>query len=220
MTSQTPQKDLRPTRAEKVEPRVNGVYDLPSPNRVAGWAIDRADPEASVAVEIFREGILVQRTRADRHRPDLERGGIGTGRYGFSVNLDPPIPPEMAFTLTVRAVTADGTAGPLRPTGEATPNDDPLLRLLERTFDQTVALKGEIGKLRRSVEAGGEPPDLAEMTAFLERIEVVQARLDGVAAVTETPADPSVGPGLRAAVGVALAMSGLALALGLWSVFG
>ena len=220
MTSQAPQKDVRPDRAAPADIRVNGVYDLPSPSRVSGWAIDRADPDAAVEVEIFREGALLQRTRADRFRPDLERGGIGTGRYGFSVDLDPPIPPEMVFTLTVRAVTSDGRSGPLRPTGEAAPNDDPLLRLLERTFDQTVALKGEIGKLRSSVATSREPPDLAELTAVLERIEVVQARLDGVAAETKAPDDPSVGPGLRNAVGIALAMSALALALGLWSVFG
>ncbi|HCQ63920.1 MAG TPA: hypothetical protein DIU07_01515 [Rhodobacteraceae bacterium] len=220
MTSQAPAKNLRSDRAAPAAVRINGVYDLPSPSRIAGWAIDRADPDAAVEVEIYREGALLQRTRADRFRPDLERGGIGTGRYGFSVDLDPPVAPEMVFTLTVRAVTGDGTSGPLRPTGEATPNDDPLLRLLERTFDEMAVLKADIATLRRSVEAGGDPPEHKEIVAVLDRIEVVQARLDGAAAVTQTPADPAVGPGLRTAVGIALAMSALALVLGLWSVFG
>ena len=220
MTSQAPQQDSPPTQTAPSASRVNGVFDLPSPSRLAGWAIDRADPDATVEVEIYREGALLLRTRADRYRPDLERGGIGTGRYGFSVDLDPPIAPEMIFALSVRAVTGDGVSGALRATGEAAPNDDPLLRLLERTFDRTAALGADIGGLRRSVEASSEPPDLTEMAAILERIEVVQARLDGVGAVTDVPTDPSVGPGLKAAVGIALAMSSLALALGLWSVFG
>lgn len=220
MTSQAPQKVVQPTQTVPTAARVNGVYDLPTPNRVAGWAIDRADPDAAVEVEIYRDGALLVRTRADRFRPDLERGGIGTGRYGFSVALDPPVAPEMAFALSVRAVAGDGTSGPLRATGKAAPSDDPIRSLLERTFDQTAALRADIDGLRRSVEASGEPPDLTEMAAFLERIEVVQARLDGVAAVTEPPSDPSVGPGLRAAVAIALAMSTLAVVLGLWSVFG
>lgn len=219
MTSLAPQKDLRPVDAGPAETRVNGVYDLPTPGRVSGWAIDRADPEAVVEVEVCREGKVLGRTRADRHRPDLERGGIGTGRYGFSVTLDPPIEPEMIFTLSVRGITADGTTGPLRATGEAAANDDPLLRLVERLFEQTASLRTEIAGLRRAVERGAAPVDTGETKAILERIEVVQARLDGAAATREAPSDPAVGPGLRIAVGAALVLSTLALFIGLWSVF-
>lgn len=220
MTSQAPQKDLQPKSAEPVAGRVNGVYDLPSPNRVAGWAIDRADPGATVEVEVCNAGEVLQRVRADRYRPDLERGGIGTGRYGFSVDLDTPVAPGMAFALTVRAVTRDGVSGPLRATGKAAPSNDPVQALLERTFDQTAALKVEVGKLRRAVESRRAPADVTDLAAVLDRIEVVQARLDGVAAETEAPSDPSVGPGLRIAIGGALALSTFAVVLGLWSVFG
>lgn len=218
MTSLAPQKDLEPDRATPAESRVNGVYDMPSPGRISGWAIDRSDPDASVEVEVCREGALVCRVRADRHRPDLERGGLGTGRYGFSVDLDPPVPPEMVFTLSVRAVTADGASGPLRATGEAAPNDDPLLRLVERGFDQTAALRAEVAALADALKARPAPTDTAATTAILERIEVVQARLDGVAAGGEAPADPAVGPGLRLAIAAALAMSMVAVLLGVWSV--
>ena len=221
MTAPVPQNtDTQPDRATPATARVNGVYDLPSPTRLSGWAIDRADPNAAVEVEIRRDGAPVLRTRADRYRPDLERGGIGTGRYGFSVDLDPPVAPEMTFSVSVRAVTGDGISGPLRATGKAAASEDPLRSLVERTFNQAAALRAEIGGLRRSVEASREAPDLDEMAAVLERIEVVQARLDGAAAVTEPPSDPPVGPGLRLAVGGALAMSTLALVLGLWSVLG
>lgn len=220
MTSQAPQHDLKPNRAEAVEARVNGVFDLPAPNRVAGWAIDRADPDASVEVEVYNGGVLLGRARADRYRADLERGGIGTGRYGYAIDIDPPIAPGMAFALSARALTGDGVSGALRATGAAAPSEDPQRALLERTFAETSALRAEVDKLRRSIETRREPADIAEIAAALERIEVVQARLDGVAATSEPPDDPSVGPGLRLAVGIALAMSALALVLGLWSVFG
>lgn len=224
MSSAPLQKSTPPTTSPAQTPasagRINGVYDLPTPGRLAGWAIDRAEEAAAVTVEVYREGKLVKRTRADRHRPDLERGGIGTGRYGFSVDLDPPIAPGMAFALSVRAVTGDGVSGPLRATGKAAPSEDPLRALVERIFDQNATLRSEVRDLRRAVEAMEVPKDHGETAAMLERIELVQARLDGAAAATRTPSEPPVGPGLRLAVGIALGLSVLAVILGLWSVFG
>lgn len=225
MTAEIVQKPTAPTRAAAntatapATGRVNGVYDLPNPGRIAGWAIDRANEAAAVEVEIYREGKLLKRLRADRHRPDLERGGIGTGRYGFSLDLDPPVAPGMAFTLSVRAVTSDGVAGALRPTGQAAPNDDPVQTLLARSYDQTAALRDDLRTLKRAVEAIGAGADQRDTRAMLERIELVQARLDGAAATARPVADPAIGRGLRLAVGVALGLSLVAVILGLWSVF-
>ena len=55
--------------------RVYGVVDLLRDNRIAGWAIDRADAAAAVTVDIHRNGRLISSVVADRHRPDLEKGG-------------------------------------------------------------------------------------------------------------------------------------------------
>ncbi len=190
---------------ETEQNRVNGVFDLPAPGRVSGWAIDRADPDATVEVELCRDGELIAKVRADRHRPDLERGGIGTGCYGFSVELDPPMDPAFAFTLTARAITADGASGPLRPVAKATPSDDPTRQLLERIYAQMAELRMDIDGLRDT--------DTAQT---LERIELAQARLDLIAA--EVPAPAPQGSGFRAAVTVSLVASMAALGLGLWSV--
>ena len=70
----------------EVGPRVYGVVDVVRPDRIAGWAIDRADSAAAVDVDIRREGRLVATVRADRPRRDLEKGGVGTGRYGFAAS--------------------------------------------------------------------------------------------------------------------------------------
>ena len=126
----------------------------------------------------------------------------------------------MVFTLSVRAVTGDGVSGALRATGEATPNDDPLCACWNGPSTRRPRSEPKSAGCAGRSRPAREPPDLTEVTAVLERIEVVQARLDGVAAVTDMPDDPAVGPGLRVAVGIALAMSTLALVLGLWSVFG
>ena len=204
--------------ARGAQQRINGVYDLPAPGRIAGWAIDRADPEACVEVVIRREGRTVARVRADNYRPDLEKGGIGTGRYGFSVEIDPPLAPGMGFTVTADAIASDGAAGPLRATGAARPGEDPERALLERLFLAVTAMQAGIDRLGTAVAAPAADP--GALAATLARVEVVQARLELALAAVETPRPPRPGPGLRAAVGLALTLGAAALALGLWSVFG
>ncbi len=196
--------------------RVNGVFDLPSASRVAGWAIDRADPEAAVTVEIYQEDRRLAKVTADRHRPDLERGGIGTGRYGFSVELDLPVEPGLEFTLTARAVAADGTSGPLRPTGVLAPGEDAMRRLVERLYLRVADLSARLDRL--AAERGA--PDLPREAAdILARIELVQARLDlsAAASAAAAPAPPD-GSWLGRAVWAALALGCVALALGLRSL--
>lgn len=204
--------------------RVNGVYDVPAPGRISGWAIDRADPEASVQVEIRRAGVLVGAARAERHRPDLERTGVGTGRYGFSIEIDPPVEPEMAFALDVRAITADGLSGRLRGIGAAAPSGDPARRLQERTFQEIAGLRADLADIRQVVDRPVTDirghAEVEEIQTALDRIELVQARLDLSLVPLDLPAAPSsTGAGLRWAVIMALGLSALALALGLYSVF-
>jgi hypothetical protein len=195
-------------------PRINGVLDVPRANRVAGWAIDRADPAAAVTVTILREGRLVGEVRADAHRPDLERGGIGTGRYGFAVDLDPPLEPGFEFTVTAIARADDGTSGEIRAVGRARPSDDAARRLAERTFAELtqlrVAVQAVAGRQDRDVD-----PRLVEA---LERVEVTQARLEQAIATTEPQPRRTSSRGLAVAVGVALATGIGSLGLGIWSM--
>ncbi|MBP7003178.1 hypothetical protein, partial [Amaricoccus sp.] len=121
-------------------PRVYGVIDVLRPDRVSGWAIDRADAAAAVEIEILREGAPVARVRADRERRDLARGGVGTGRYGFSAPLDPPLEPGFEFTLRVRARTVDGDVADLRRAAATGAAPDPDRRLLERLYEELRAL--------------------------------------------------------------------------------
>ena len=75
--------------------------DVIRPDRIAGWAIDRADSQAALEIDVRREGRLVATVRADRFRKDLERGSVGTGRYGFACELTPPLEPGFEFTVSV-----------------------------------------------------------------------------------------------------------------------
>lgn len=185
-------------------PRIYGVIEAVRGNRVAGWAIDRADSTAAVDIEVRREGKLVATVRADRLRRDLERGGVGSGRYGFACELDPPIQPGFEFTVTATARTADGATCELGRAGVKDAERPPELRLVERIFE--------------IVSAPSEPPQAPDLEAAIERLEVVQARIEAALAAVDAPQPPSL-TGLKAVAGVSLAVALVSLAIGLVSMW-
>lgn len=189
--------------------RINGVIDVPRPGRVSGWAIDRGDPDAAVTVRIAREGRLVGEVRADGYRPDLERGGIGTGRYGFALDLKEPLEPGFEFTVTAMARADDGTSGELRRIGRAKSAENPGQRLAERLFEEFVRLRIAIGRETRTANA--------PLCDVVERIEVVQARIE-MALSTIEPPQRSGTRGLVVAVTLSLLIGAASLGLGLWSI--
>lgn len=211
---------LRPPQQQTEQLRLNGVYDIPALGRVAGWAIDRADPSASVQVEVYREGKRIGTTQADRYRKDLEQGGIGTGRYGFTMDLDPPLGPGMAFTIEVRAVAQDGANGPLRATGSAVSPEDPATRILERTFMRVAELSERMDSVSATPVAVPDPPDTVALEAALERIELVQARLELTLASSDVPESGSEARGLQVIAKLSMLVGTVALAVGLYSIFG
>lgn len=190
-------------------PRIHGVVDAIRPDRVAGWAIDRADPAAHVTVRLEREGRQVAEAPADRPRKDLEKGGVGTGRYGFSLRLDPPLEPGMEFTLAIVARTGDGEELRLRPTRAAA--RPPESRLQERIFAELVETRALVAALEPRLTAAGP-----EVVAALERVELIQARLEAAAAALDAPPQPGLG-GLRVTAGAALLVAAVSLALGIAS---
>lgn len=198
-----------PLEGADAGPRIYGVVDVLRNDRVAGWAIDRGDSGAAVEVDIRREGSLLATVRADRHRKDLERNEVGTGRYGFACPIEPPLDPGFEFTLSVTARTPDGATAELKRAGGAAAAADPERRILERIFD-------EICRIRREA-----PPDEAgtadRLMELVHRLEVAQARveagLDGI-----EPPQPRL-TGLRILVGASLAIGLGSLALGLYSMW-
>lgn len=194
-------------------PRLYGVIDILRPDRIAGWAIDRSDSAAAVDVEVFREGRVVARVRADRHRADLEKGGIGTGNYGFRAEIDPPLEPGFEFTIAAFCVVADGSRGELKRVGAAARAPGPDQRLLERIFTAVT-------------EPAPPPPppqiarqELERLNEAVARIEVAQARLEAVLAGVEPPAVPPRDGGLKAMVAGAVVFGIVSLGVGLYSLF-
>ena len=199
---------LDPPEAEAaVGPRLYGVVDVLRGDRIAGWAIDRADSGAAVEIEIHREGALVETVRADRLRRDLERGGVGTGRYGFVCRLHPPLDPGFEVTVSAVARTADGVTAELRRTGSAGGGDGGgERRLVERIFEL----------VSRPAEPPAPPVEVDRLEDILHRLEVAQARIEASLAAVAAP--PAAGTGLKLMLALALATAALSLGLGLVSM--
>lgn len=199
-----------------IGPRVYGAFDLARPDRAAGWAIDRASASATVEVDLYREGKRIATLRADRHRPDLEKGGVGTGRYGFVAEISPPIEPGFEFTVTAVARAADGTTGPLKRTGSRSGSVAPEQRVVERIFEEVTALG------RAAPPAPPPPPAVAELdrlTEFATRIEMIQIRLEAALSAVTPPKPRNDVRGLRRIVLATIAIALGSLGLGLYSMF-
>jgi hypothetical protein len=187
-----------------VGPRIYGVVDIVRPTRIAGWAIDRSDKAASVEIDVRREGKLLATVQADRPRRDLERGGVGTGRYGFICELNPPIQPGFEFTVTATARTTDGVTCELRRTGQKDDERPTELRLVERIFE--------------IVSQPSEPDPARDLAAAIERIELLQLRLEAALGAIDAPRPPSQ-TGLRIVAGLSLGVALTSLAIGLVSMW-
>lgn len=184
-------------------PRLYGVVDVLRTDRIAGWAIDRTDSSAALDVEIQREGRKVAIVRADRPRADLVKTGVGTGRYGFACELDPPLEPGFEFTVAAVAHAADGASLELRRSGSRGGRGDPERRLVERLYEEV-----------KAVRAAQEAP-IESLLALVERLEITQARLEAAIGRVEPPEHVS-GPNL--VLWLAVAIAGVSLTLGMLSL--
>jgi hypothetical protein len=77
-------------RAAHAAPGLKGSLDRAEAGRVEGWAQAEGHPEAPVCLDVLVDGVMAATVLANRHRPDLERAGLGSGRHAFSLALDLP----------------------------------------------------------------------------------------------------------------------------------
>ncbi len=196
-------------------PRIYGVIDVLRSDRIAGWAIDRSDSAAALDVDVLREGRVIRTVRADRHRADLEKGGIGTGRYGFRAEIAPPLEPGFEFTLVIVARAPDGASAALKRVGAAAGAQDPATRVLERIYERVAQLP--TGAERP--EAASVSADVGRLTLVVERIETAQGRIEAALASIEPSAPTVHGHGLRAIVFAALGVAVLSLSIGVYSLW-
>ena len=112
---------------------LSGGVDLIDRYGLQGWVQETADPESPVTLLLKVDGHVASRTLANLYRPDLEKAGIGSGRYGFALKLDELSPFEPHTIELVR----EGDDAPVN----GTPQTIPAVTMLDDTLqDHLVAL--------------------------------------------------------------------------------
>lgn len=133
-----------------------GTVDEVTPGRIAGWAWEADQPDASVMVDIFDGDEHLASVRAGLERPDLQALGMGNGRHGFAIEFGPSVLPLAQHRIHVRR-QADGAELHRSPW---------TLRRDEAGFDASAS-----GLLARQVAAecdwARSPADLAPALATL-----------------------------------------------------
>ena len=188
-------------------PRVYGVIDVLRANRIAGWAIDRADSAAAVSIEIRREGAArgdgARRPAPPRPRARRRRDRALRLRLRARTRR---CEPGFEFTVSATARTADGAACELRRAGAGDDEASAERRLMERIFALVSRVPDEAAERQDKLEAA------------IDRLELVQARIEAALAAVEPPPAPAVA-GLRAIAGLAVAVALVSLGIGLVSMF-
>ncbi|MGC2780251.1 MAG: glycoside hydrolase family 99-like domain-containing protein, partial [Bradyrhizobium sp.] len=89
VVSPLPAPDQGAAKAPRHERRtaVRAYVDALQPNLISGWAWDEADPSGEVEIFAFAKQVLVAQGIARNMRQDLKDAGVGTGKYGFVLNL-------------------------------------------------------------------------------------------------------------------------------------
>lgn len=77
--------------ASVVRERVKFHVDRSSRKRIEGWCVDLDSPDRQIVVGLYAGGELKVTARADVFREDLKSAGIGTGRHGFRLDLEPGV---------------------------------------------------------------------------------------------------------------------------------
>lgn len=90
-----------------------GNLEYVSRDRISGWARVPGDL-GPVALNVFANGIPLDRVIAETYRWDLAQAGIGEGRHGFELQLAAPLSPLVRHVVEVRR-EADGASIPGSP---------------------------------------------------------------------------------------------------------
>ena len=83
-------------------PAYFGAHDVADCHHIAGWAYDKSDPDAVVAVAIYDGDSLLATLTAIDFRPDLLNAGIGNGFYSFEYITPPTLKDGQPHSIRVK----------------------------------------------------------------------------------------------------------------------
>ena len=112
---------------------LTGFFEAANASVLIGWVWDSSQPNRRVSVGIYDDATLIATVVADQLRPDLEKGRIGDGRYGFRVATPDALRDGKSHTLHARPV---GTEYELR--------QSPRVAILANAQPRTETTKAEV----------------------------------------------------------------------------
>jgi glycosyltransferase involved in cell wall biosynthesis len=100
---------------------IRGFVEYISLEAISGWAWNPDDPDYSVALRIYDNGIAIGEVVADGYRRDLEAAKIGNGRHGFSWIVPGGLSPAITHNIEVRHISDSSELIGVKQTIDADP---------------------------------------------------------------------------------------------------
>ena len=143
---------------------LQGFLDSVSRTRLHGWVRDVAHPDASVSILVTANDRLLDRTVANVYRADLVEAGVGQGKFGFDITVNPPLSPARSWLIHVRSEAS----------GEDLPGS-PVRLQASNEFDEAARLA-----FSAALDGFGSEAELDSRIDFLasERDRLLQRRAD------------------------------------------
>ena len=92
--------NAEPTASQ--QPELVADQDDADCRTITGWAMDYLLPGRAISVDVIGDDILIATVSASQFRQDVLDEGIGTGRYGFSVNTPPALKDGQPHRIVLR----------------------------------------------------------------------------------------------------------------------
>ena len=158
---------------------LTGAIEALDDEVVEGWALDTADPDHPLVLQLLVDGVVAAATTPDRFRRDLQDAYGGHGRFGFRLAL-PPFPSREARSGRPVRVDLVEQASQVRLASQLLVRD-PQPRL--DALAHVAALLEEIKERLVAVEA--QAPQARAMASFSVRSYDAYRRAYGVRAPRE-----------------------------------
>ncbi|KQS30684.1 hypothetical protein [Dyadobacter sp. Leaf189] len=79
-----------------------GTFEGSDCYKISGWVRDKNNTNTALKVEIMDGNTILSTVVAEKYRADLKSKGLGTGNYGFSIDVPPSLKDGASHSLTVR----------------------------------------------------------------------------------------------------------------------
>jgi hypothetical protein len=94
------------------QPVYGGYVDGATCNAIFGWAWNQSQPNTSINVDIYADGVYLTTVLANQFRQDLLNAGIGNGQHGFNIPTPQSLKDGQTHSISVRfAGTSTHLAG-------------------------------------------------------------------------------------------------------------